>query len=45
MMSNDVRHSGCVPATRERVDKGTPVLYCDARFAPLLIKNDNIKDN
>ena len=33
-----LRQSGCVPATREKVEETNILfIYCDARFAPLLI--------
>ena len=40
-----LRQSGCVPATRERVEGTNFVIHCDARFAPLLMNNCRIKDN
>ena len=40
-----LRHGGCVPATRERVEGRILGIYCDARFAPLLANSAKIKDN
>jgi len=33
-----LRHGGCVPATREKVDRTNSAIYCEARFTPLLNK-------
>ena len=33
-----IRQCGCVPATRELVERMNDLLYCDAHSAPLLVK-------
>lgn len=40
-----IRHGGCVPATRESVGGIALLIYFDARSAPLLINQLKIKDN